>query len=219
MIRESLSAEVSLSKLNMNYRSCSWNRWVRLCQAAQHTDMPQLRHHHSDDIMRTNARRMTKTSPGLTFHPAAEMKPIRVSTCLCPFHVICICKPGSPIAPQLHGEKQPICQSGAIEEQIGEPVSSDPALPDTLPWEKQHGPIAGCAASPLTRRTSSTSAALCPTVLAGFTAEQRKSRTVRSILGRYVPSLILNLTSVITPSYDHLLLHVCEPEHWSDFYL
>lgn len=101
--------------------------------------MPQVRHHRPGDIMRKNACRMTKTSPGLTFGPAAEMKPIRVSTCLCHFHVICICKPVSPIAPQLHAEKKPICQSGPFEEQMGEQVHVDPSLPDTLPWEKQHG--------------------------------------------------------------------------------
>lgn len=108
---------------------------------------------------------MTKTSPGLTFHPAAEMKAIRVSTCLCHFHVISICKAASPIAAQLRGEHAPICRSGASEEPIGASLAPDPALPDTLPWEKQHGPIAGCSVSSLTRRTSDTSAALCPTLL------------------------------------------------------
>lgn len=102
-----------------------------------------------------------KLAPDWLFRPAVEMKPIRVSTCLCHFHVICICKPASPIAPRLHGERKPICQSGASEEQMGEPVLANPALPDTLPWEKQHGPIVGCTDSPLTRRTSSTSAAPC----------------------------------------------------------
>lgn len=109
--------------------------------------------------MRKNACRLTQTRPGLTFRPAAEMKPIRVSTCLCHFHVIYICKPGSPIAPQLHGAKTPIGRSGAFKEPMAEPVVADPALPDTLPWEKQHGPSAGCTASTLTRRTSNTSAA------------------------------------------------------------
>ncbi|KAL7401877.1 hypothetical protein ABVT39_005832 [Epinephelus coioides] len=75
------------------------------------------------------------------------MKPIRVSTCLCHFHVICICKPGSPIAPRLHRDEEPICPSEALEEQMGEPLRANPAPPDTLPWEKQHGPIAGCTVS------------------------------------------------------------------------
>ncbi len=118
--------------------------------AVRPADMPQVRHHRPDDIMWKNACRMTKTSPGLTFRPAAEKKPIRVSTCLCHFHAICICKPGSPIAPRLHGERKPIRQSGASEEQMEEPVPANPALPDTLPWEKQHGPIAGCTVSTLT---------------------------------------------------------------------
>ncbi|CAK6951000.1 hypothetical protein INR49_010814 [Scomber scombrus] len=30
---------------------------------------------------------------------------------------------------------------------MGEPLPSNPALPDTLPWEKQHGPITCCTAS------------------------------------------------------------------------
>lgn len=129
--------------------------------AAQLTDMPQVKHHHPDDIMPKNACRMTTASPGLTFHPAAEMKPIRVSTCLCHFHVICICKPASPIAPRLHWTEEPIGQSEPLEEQMGAHAPASPALPDTLPWEKQHGPITGCSASSLSRRTSSTSAALC----------------------------------------------------------
>ncbi|KAK5867363.1 hypothetical protein PBY51_011863 [Eleginops maclovinus] len=97
------------------------------------------------------------------------MKPIRVSTCLCHFHLICICKPASPIAPLLHRELTLICRLGEFEEQMREPVPANPALPDTLPWEKQHGRIAGCTVSShthtLTHRTSDTSAALCPTLL------------------------------------------------------
>lgn len=147
---------------NSVYRSCSWNCWLRLHQTAQLTDVPQVRHHHPDDIMRKNACRMTKTSPGLTFRPAAEMKPIRVSTCLCHYHIICICKPSSPIARRLHSEHEPICQAAATEERMGEWQARGPAPPDTLPWEKQHGPITGCSAYSRAHRTSNTSAALCP---------------------------------------------------------
>ncbi|GAA6221370.1 uncharacterized [Lates japonicus] len=115
------------------------------------------------------------------------MKPIRVSTCLCHFHVICICKPASPIAPRLHREETPIRRPGSFEEQMGEPVPRNPALPDTLPWEKQHGARSlAVLPSSLTHRTSSTSAAFFPDSPAGFTAEQRKRTTSRSILGRSV---------------------------------
>lgn len=106
-----------------------------------------------------------KLALGLTFHPAAEMKPIRVSTCLCPFHVICICKPRAPIAAQLHVGATLNGQAASLKERMGDRLRFSPALPDTLPWEKQHGPLAACAASSLTRRTSSSSAALCPTAL------------------------------------------------------
>lgn len=62
----------------------------------QATYMPQVRHH-PDDIMRKHAFTMTKTSSELTLRPAVEMKLIRVSTCLCNFHPIWICKLVSPI--------------------------------------------------------------------------------------------------------------------------
>ncbi|KAK2917824.1 hypothetical protein Q8A73_004570 [Channa argus] len=68
----------------------------------------------------------------------------------------------------LHGENSPIGQSQSSEERIGEALPANPALPDTLPRKRQHGPIAGCTASSLTRCTSNTSAALCPTVLLDY---------------------------------------------------
>ncbi|KAG7245364.1 hypothetical protein INR49_010814 [Caranx melampygus] len=105
------------------------------------------------------------------------MKPIRVSTCLGHYHIICICKPSSPIARRLHSEHEPICQSAATEERMGEWQARGPAPPDTLPWEKQHGPITGCSAYSLTHRTSNTSAALCPptpTDLPDLPLKQRK---------------------------------------------
>lgn len=103
------------------------------------------------------------------------MKPIRVSTCLCHFHVVCICKRSAPITAQLHGQRQPIGPSTLRQEPMGGPAPSGPALPDTLPGEKQHG-AANCLYLPtLTRRTSSTSAAFRSTVLLDFTAELRES--------------------------------------------
>ncbi|KAM7414614.1 hypothetical protein PAMA_019432 [Pampus argenteus] len=112
------------------------------------------------------------------------MKPIRVSTCLCHLHLICICKPASPIAPRLPRARTPIRQSEEFAERMGELVGSNPALPDTLPWEKQHGPITGCAAyfthTPHVQHISCS----LPDSPAGFTVEQRKRNTVRSILGR-----------------------------------
>lgn len=146
---------------------------------------------------------MTKTSPGLTFRPAAEMKPIRVSTCLCHFHLICICKPAAPIAPRLHREEKPIGRSAELEQPMGAPVSAEPALPDTLPWEKQHGPLAGSTVSlthtPPVRHISCSlpDTAAAAAAAAGFNAEQRTSWTSRSILGRYVPSLLFRVLILI----------------------
>lgn len=70
-------AEVLLSKLSpalslKKNADCAFTRQLEL------SGTPQVRHHHPDDIMRKNACGMTKTSPGLTFRPAADETDPRV---------------------------------------------------------------------------------------------------------------------------------------------
>ncbi|CAB1446749.1 unnamed protein product [Pleuronectes platessa] len=133
--------------------------------------MPQVSHHlhlhphGADDMMMKSTCTVTEPSPGLTSRPwLVEMKPIRVSTCLCHFHEICICKRPSPIAARLCSGGTRIGRRGATAEPMGAAARRGPALPDTFRWEKQHGraPLAVCpgrCARSLTRRTSRTSAA------------------------------------------------------------
>lgn len=68
------------------------------------------------------------------------MKPIRVSTCLCHFHLFCVCKPNAPIAARLHGRRKATGPPVASGEPIREPAPASPAHSDTLLCEKQHGP-------------------------------------------------------------------------------
>lgn len=67
------------------------------------------------------------------------MKPIRVSTCLCHFHLICVCKRRQPIAAQLHGCSNATGPPAVREKPIREPEGAGPAHSDTLLCEKQHG--------------------------------------------------------------------------------
>lgn len=67
------------------------------------------------------------------------MKPIRVSTCLCHFHLICMCKPNAPIVAQLYRRRNKTGPPAASEEPITEPAPANPAHSDTLLCEKQHG--------------------------------------------------------------------------------
>ncbi|KAG7522690.1 hypothetical protein JOB18_028664 [Solea senegalensis] len=85
---------------------------------------------------------------------------------------------------------------------MGESEHSGPAPTDTLPREKQHGPISGCTASSLSHTHTHTHAArlthqllssdrpshgaAAAATTAGFTHEQRKSTNSRSILGKSV---------------------------------
>uniref|UniRef100_A0A671UN48 Circadian-associated transcriptional repressor-like n=1 Tax=Sparus aurata TaxID=8175 RepID=A0A671UN48_SPAAU len=67
---------------------------------------------------------------------------------------------------------------------MGERARAGPAPSQTRCLGRSNtGPIAGCTVSTLTRRTSNTSAALCPTSPAGFTAEHK-----RESLNRAAPS-------------------------------
>lgn len=67
------------------------------------------------------------------------MKPIRVSTCLCHLHLICICKPNAPIVAQLCGRRNATGPPTESEEPIRKPAPASPAHSDTLLCEKQHG--------------------------------------------------------------------------------
>lgn len=184
------SAEVSLSKLLREpSRLFVKNCWLCLYRAP-------LTYHKSGITVRMiqwggMLVEWPKLAPDWLFAQLL-MKPIRVSTCLCHFHLICICKPSAPIAPRLHRRKKPICPSAVCEEQMADPVPANPALPDTLPCEKQHGPIAGCTVSSLTRRTSSTSAVLFLSSPAGFTAEQNLNQPLHPVKVRSLADPHLN---------------------------
>lgn len=152
--------------------------------------------------MRLNACRVTKTSPGLTFRPAADETDPRVHVFVSfPSHLHM--QTASPIAPRLHTPRQPIGPAGACVGRMGERARAGPAPSQTRCLGRSNtGPIAGCTVSTLTRRTSNTSAALCPTSPAGFTAEHKReslNRAAPSWEGTYALRSLINTLHI--PDY------------------
>lgn len=67
------------------------------------------RHQHPDDNVGDECLWTDQDQLWLDFSPSCwNGKPIRVSTCLCHFHLVCICKPASPMAPRLYRAREPI---------------------------------------------------------------------------------------------------------------
>lgn len=106
------------------------------------------------------------------------MKPIRVSTCLCHFHLICVCKPSAPIARRPHGRRRVIGPSAARYERMAEALPARPAPSDTFPCEKQHGaarwPYRPHTHTPHVRHIS---CSVAPSAPVGFTAQLRETLT------------------------------------------
>lgn len=160
-----LPAEVSLSKFLHKPCCLPDKRWLCLYQAAHLTGMPKVNHHHPDDIMRKNACGMTKTRPGLTFHPAADETDPRVHVFVSfPSYLhnvnptrlslrSCTCA-GTRLV-------RPPCPWSQSE-------SRPPLVPPTQTRcfvRSNTGRIAGWKVATLTRRTSCTSAAPSPPAL------------------------------------------------------
>ena len=177
------------------------------------TDMPPVRHRRPDDLMRRNACRVTKTSPGLTFRPAADETDPRV-------HVFV------SFPSHLHMQTGLAYRAAAARTEAADwsarcvrgangragPRRSRP-LPDTLPWEKQHGPDRWLyrlhTHTPHVQRIScSLPDESCWIYRWTQTGEFKPSR---SILGRYALRSLIN-TSTHHRLYIYISIFVCARE-------